>query len=340
MPERLPSRMRVELIYNPQSGPAVVRRELSHVVAWMASRGCEVTLHETSAPLEATELARDAASREVDLVVAVGGDGTVNEVASGLVHSNTVFGALPTGTTNVWALQMKIPALNPIGVNSRLARLTSERDQVPSLLSSLGYYRSILIDAARVLLEGRIVTVDVGRANDRYFLLWAGVGLDAAVTINVSPEHKKAFGTLAFVGATLETLRDYPSCEVTLTLDGRTQYVNTALVIVTNIQLYGGTLPMGARACVNDGKLDVCVFRGEGILNYVQHVLKVVSRQHVEDPQIDYLQASEILIESARPLPVHVDDEPFAMTPVSIQVVPRSLRVIIPRDAPDYLFAG
>jgi diacylglycerol kinase family enzyme len=332
--------MRVELIYNPQSGPAVVRRELAHVVAWLTSQGCEVVLHETSAPLEATDLARDAARREVDLVVAVGGDGTVNEVASGLVHSDTVFGVLPTGTTNVWALQMKIPTLNPIGINSRLARLTSERDELPSLLSSLGYYRSVLIDAARVLLEGRTVQVDVGKANDRYFLLWAGVGLDAAVTINVSLEHKKAFGPLSFVGATLETLRDYPCCEVKLTLDGQPQYVNTALVIVTNIQLYAGTLPMGARACVNDGRLDVCVFRGEGVLNYVQHVLKVVSRQHVQDPEIDYMQASEILVESARPLPVHVDDEPFAMTPVSIRVVPRSLRAIVPHAAPDHLFAG
>jgi diacylglycerol kinase family enzyme len=317
-----------------------VRRELAHVVSWLTLQGCEVVLHETSAPLEATDLARDAARREVDLVVAVGGDGTVNEVASGLVHSDTVFGVLPAGTTNVWALQMKIPTLNPIGINSRLARLASERAEKPSLLSSLGYYRSILVDAARVLLEGQVVQVDVGKANDRFFLLWAGVGLDAAVTTNVSPEHKKAFGPLAFVGATLETLRDYPCCEVRLTLDGQTQLVNTALVIVTNIQLYGGTLPMGVRACVNDGKLDVCVFRGEGILNYVQHVLKIVSRQHVQDPQIDYLQASEIVVESDRPLPVHVDDEPFAVTPVSIQVVPRSLRAVVPYAAPAYLFAG
>jgi diacylglycerol kinase family enzyme len=82
----------------------------------------------------------------------------------------------------------------------------------------------------------------------------------------------------------------------------------------------------------------VCIFKGDGLLNYLQHVFKVASRQHLEDPQIEYYQGHEIHIESSRPLPVHVDDEPFTETPVSFRVLPRALRVVLPKDAPRHLF--
>ena len=332
--------MRAELIYNAHAGSVVVRRELEAVVEYLERHGWEVAFHVTQAPRHATEIARSAAQRGADCVIAAGGDGTVNEVASGLVHTDTMLGVLPVGTTNVWALQMRIPALNWVGVNTQLARLASDLEERIDHLLPLSYYRTILLDAARVLVEGRVVTVDIGMAADRYFLLWAGVGLDAAITVNVSSEQKKAFGPLAFVGPALDVLRDYRSTDVTLTLDGQVIHVNTALIVVSNIQLYAGVLPIGARACVDDGQLDVCVFQGDGVLNYVQHVLKVASRQHLQDPKIDYYQGREIIIESSVPLPVHVDDEPFTETPVHVRVLPRSLRVIVPRDAPTALFVA
>lgn len=332
--------MRAELIYNPHAGPVALRRELEFVIAFMERAGWSVVIRETGAPLEATRLAREAASRGVEMVVAAGGDGTVNEVASGLAHTGTIMGVLPVGTTNVWALQMHIPAPNPVGANTRLARLVSDLEERIDLSLPLTYYRTVLLEAARVLVEGQVVTVDMGQANGRYFLLWAGVGLDAAVSVQVTPESKKAFGPLAFVGTALDTLRDYKSAQVKLTLDGQVKEVDTSLIVISNVQLYGGILPIGAQACVDDGKLDVCVFRGEGLFNYVQHVLKVVSRQHVQDPEIDYYQAQEILIEPDRPFPVHVDDEPFTYTPVSIHVVPRALRVVLPQNVPAELFVA
>ena len=90
----------------------------------------------------------------------------------------------------------------------------------------------------------------------------------------------------------------------------------------------------------DDGKLDVCVFKGEGLLNYAQHLFKVASLQHLRDPQIEYHQCQDLVVESSTPLPVHVDDEPFAETPVAIRVIPGALKVILPRNAPRDLFAG
>jgi len=331
--------MRASLIHNVHAGQMVVRRDLEQAVEYLEQRGWSVSLQETAAPLEATALARQAVQEDVDVVIAAGGDGTVNEVLAGLVNTNAVLGVLPVGTTNVWALQMRIPTVTSvIGPSPWLAKIMADLGERMEQILPVGFYRSVLLDAARVLVEGEIRTVDVGKANDRHFLMWAGVGLDAVVTQNVSSEDKKALGVWAFVGTALDTIREYQSTEAIVTLDGKARHVETPLIVCSNIQLYGGVLPLGARACVNDGKLDVCIFKGEGLFTFVHHVLRIVSRQHLRDPEIEYYQAEEIMVESAQPLPVHVDDEPFTQTPVTIRVLPRALRVLVPRNAPEYLF--
>ncbi len=331
--------VRAELIYNPNAGRCAVRRVMDCVAGFLECHGWTVTIRETGAPLEATALARQAAIREADVVIAAGGDGTVNEVASGLAHTETALGVLPVGTTNVWALQMRIPALNPIGPTPGLARWMTALEEQMDYALPINPYRSVLLNAARILVEGKTYRVDLGQVNDRYFLLWAGVGLDAAVTANVPLEDKKALGAWAFVGTGLDVLRDYKSARVRLTLDGKVKEVNSSLIVASNIRLYGGLLALGARARVDDGKLDVCVFKGEGLFNYAQHLFKVAMGQHLQDPQIEYYQAREVVVESSPPLPVHADDEPFTETPVTIRAVPGALRVILPHNAPYALFS-
>jgi len=332
--------MQAELIYNASAGRSDVRREIDSVLDYLERQGWRVTVHETHAPLEGIDLARRAAAKKIDVVIAAGGDGTVNEVASGLVHTDTALGVLPVGTTNVWALQMRIPVLSPIGPGAGLARWVVNLEEQLDYTLPVNPYRSVLLDAARILVEGETHTVDLGQANDRHFLLWAGVGLDAAVTASVSPENKKALGPWAFVGTALDVGRNYRSARVKLTLDGEVKEIDTSLVVVSNIQLYGGLVALGARARVDDGKVDVCVFMGEGLFNYAQHLFKVATGQHLRDPQIAYYQAREIIVESSHPLPVHVDDEPFAKTPVTIRTIPNALKVILPKNVPSALFCG
>jgi diacylglycerol kinase family enzyme len=311
------------------------------VLDYLAQSGWSVSVLETGAPAEATKLACRAAQEGADVVIAAGGDGTVSEVAGGLVGTNVGLGVLPVGTTNVWALQMRIPTVNPVfAPGHHLARLVGDLEERMDLSLPVSYQRTILLEAARVLVEGRSYLVDVGSVNDRPFLMWTGVGLDAAVTENVSFDDKKNYGMWAFVGAAIDAVREYESAEVRLTIDGTVTRVNTPLIVASNIQLYGGVLPLGARACVDDGRLDVCVFRGEGLFTFVQHVFRIVSRQHLRDPEIEYHQCTEMLVESAQPLPVHADDEPFGHTPVRIRVLPRALRVIVPQNVPRSLFSN
>jgi diacylglycerol kinase family enzyme len=330
--------MQAELIYNPYAGQVVVRREMEDTIAFLIRSGWTVDRQETHKPREAAELARNAVRHGAKVVIAAGGDGTVNEVASGLVGTDAALGVLPLGTTNVWALQMCIPVLNPMRPSTRVAKLLAGLEEITSWPLPANYHRKMLLDAAKVLVEGRTIAVDMGEVGGRYFLMWVGIGLDAAIVRRVSSKRKKVSGTWDYVIPTLGALRRYHSADVRVTLDGRVITGNSPLIVVSNIQLYGAVFPIGAKARVNDGKLDVCIFKGDGLFTFVHHVLKVLSRKHIQDPRVGYHQGSQIVIESAHPLPVQMDGEPFSETPVTIRALPSALKVIVSRNAPGSLF--
>jgi len=266
-----------ELIYNPYAGQVVVRHELEDVVALLGRSGWAVTWQETNKPLEATELTRRAVKRGAEVVIAAGGDGTVSEVANGLMNTDVALGVLPVGTTNTWALQMRIPSLNPMLPGRHLAKMVANLEERISRPLPANYYRRVLLDAARVLVKGHTVVVDMGEVSGRCFLMWAGIGLDAATVKSISIQEKRALGSWAYILNALGQARRYASTDVRLNLDGKEIKVSTPLIIISNIQLYGGMLSIGARACVDDAKLDVCVFKGDGFFTFVQHALNILS---------------------------------------------------------------
>ena len=330
--------VKAELIYNPRGGQVVVRHELEAVVSFLTRNGWSVTYRETTKPKEATQLARSAARNGAEVVIAAGGDGTVSEVASGLLHTETALGVIPVGTSNSWAIQMGIPALNPLLPSTSIAKMVSDIEERTKLSLPGNFYRKVLLDAAQVLVDRRSVAVDMGEVAGRYFLMWAGIGLDAAVLESVPPKEKAALGTWAYLLTALGAAGRRCSTDVQLTLDGKTTMVNTPLIVVSNIQLYGGIMAIGSRAGVNDAKLDVCIFKGDGFFTFVQHAVKVFSHQHLRDPSTEYYQCSEIVVASACALPVHVDGEPFTQTPVTIRVIPLALKTIVPKRVPGDLF--
>lgn len=331
--------MQAELIYNPSGGQVVVRHELDNVAAFLNRYGWSVTLRETSKPLEATELARYAVNRGARVIIAAGGDGTVNEVANGLVNTNAALGVLPVGTTNSWALQMGISALNPLLPGTQVVKMIAALEEIIARPLPANYYQKVLLDAARVLVEGHTVAVDMGKLSGRYFLMWAGIGFDAAVAQSIPLIEKRVLGAWAYVLPVIGAAYRYSGTDVWLNMDGKVVKVSTPLIAVSNIQLYGGLIAIGAKACLNDAKLDVCIFKGGGFFTFVQHAMKVLSHRHLQDPQVEYYQCREIVVESAQPLPVHVDGEPFTRTPVTIHTVPSSLNVIVPKTAPADLFS-
>lgn len=330
--------MKAELLYNPSGGQVDVRHELDEVVAYLDSFGWSVTLTITHEPLEAIELARHAVRKGAEVVIVAGGDGTINEAINGLLNTDAALGVIPVGTTNSWALQMGIPTLNPMIPGQKVGKFVTEIEERFAGPLSINIYKKVLLKAAKVLVEGRTVKIDVGEVSGRYFINWAGIGFDAQIVESISPKEKKALGSWAYVFNAIGAGSRYTSSEVCLTLDGKVVKTNSLLIVVSNIQLYGGVMAIGAKACVNDAKLDVCVFKGDGFFTFVQHAVNVLAHRHLQDPKVDYYQCSEIRIESTHPLPVHVDGESFTKTPVAIHTVPSSLKVIVPNNVPGNLF--
>jgi len=309
--------MKAHLIYNPTAGPWDVRRGLKRVRSYLRRRGWSVELQLTEKPGDATALARAAVQVGCDVVVVAGGDGTVNEAVNGLVGTKTALGVLPVGTGNMWAKQLGIPTYtltNPLRLR----------------------------EAAAGLAEGSVRLVDVGQVNNRYFLCWAGIGLDAQVTAEMEPRQRrtKRLGVLPYAIAAVLVARDFQGVRTRVFLDGSVVRGRTLLILVSNIQQYIGMLHVAREAQMDDGLLDVFVFKGLGFQYAVRHLLKIISRRYLQDPQIVHRQARHIEVWTEWAMPVQVDGDPIGTTPVTLKVVPLALRVLVPPSAPPGLFTS
>ncbi len=313
-----PRRTDVLLIYNPTAGPrGELRRNLDRVVGYLTERGWHVTIRATRKPGDATELARAAVAARCKAVLVAGGDGTIHEAVNGLVGSDTALGVLPIGTGNVWAKEIGLPTLGLTQIDRLLA-------------------------AARMLVDGEVRWVDVGRANGRFFLNCAGVGIDSTVAAHVEPRTrvaKQLGGILTYVVAGLSIARDFGGVRSTIIIDGRVIRTMMLLVVVSNIQLYGGLVKMSPEARLDDGLLDIRVFKGMGAAWIFRHLAGVFTNRHLRNPMVSHYQGRRVSIYTAEPFPLQLDGEPVGMTPVSLEVVPRALRVLVPRAAPADRFA-
>jgi len=132
--------------------------------------------------------------------------------------------------------------------------------------------------------------------------------------------------------------RDFSGIRTTVVIDGRAIRAKTILVLVSNIQLYGGLVRITPEACMDDGQLDIRIFRGMGSSWVLRHTAGVFINRHLRDPRVTYHRGRRVTVYTSEPCPVQLDGEPIGMTPISIEVVPRALRVLVPRKAPADLF--
>lgn len=293
--------IRVRVILNPQAGQAEHLDNIDRACAIWQEHGWHVDRHNTAYPGHATELARDAATEGYDLVVAAGGDGTVNEVVNGIVGTQTALAALPVGTGNVWVRELRLP-------------LRSDA-------------------AATALLEGAAYSIDLGQADDRYFLMMAGIGFDAAVTRATRPESKRRFGIFAYLFQALKTARDMRGTRARLVLDGRPIKGNVLMVVIGNSRLYAGFLQITHHANLIDGMLDVAVITGRSARSAPLHIISILLRRYSFNPDLRYYRAREVTISGVAPLDVQVDGDTIGVTPMTFRVVPGALRVWLPPQA-------
>lgn len=308
--------MRADLIWNPMAGQRDAQQPLREAVEALEEGGWHVRVREAAHPSDCMGLARSAVAEGAGVVIAAGGDGTVNAVANALVGSRAALGVLPLGTGNVWAKQLGLPAWG-----------------LPM--------RHPVREAARGLLEASVRRVDVGRANGRYFLLWTGVGIDAQVAHEVEPlvELRHRLGNVLYAVTGLTVALSFTGTHSTVVLDNRIERRRVVLMIVANIQLYGGGLfQLAPAAYLDDGYLDVFLFRGQGLAATLHHLFSVLTRYHMRDPQMIYYRARTIDIYTDKPMAVQVDGEAAGETPLHVEVVPQALRVLVPPSTPSSLF--
>lgn len=310
--------MRLCFIVNPAAGSGGFQKLVIEAADRLSQFGCSVERVETSCKGDAIRLARQAAAERFDVAVAVGGDGTINEVCNGLVGSETALGVLPAGTANVYAADVGIPIwwpLNPSAVHN----------------------------AAEVIVTGQRRRIDLGRlrltdGTERYFLMWCGIGLDAAISQAIKPGDTRRLGYAAWILSGLMVTFDFMGTRSTILTDEGLVKGRVLLAVVSNGQLYGRIWRMAPEAKMDDGLLDVAIMMGHGWPSTVKHLAGLTFRQHVKDPDFHLYRSKLLALSAKEALPVHVDAEPVGTTPVEIEVVPQALSVIVPQNAPQNLF--
>lgn len=294
--------MRMLIIANPLSGKGAAKRVMPKVKDFFNKNYIETDIYFTKGQNDATIAAKNAMkSGRYDIMVASGGDGTVNEVVNGIVgvgqKKKVKFGIIPLGTENVLAQETGIP-FDPIKASSVIMGMKSRK-------------------------------MDVGRANGRYFVLMAGIGFDAHVATKVEPLLKKLIGSAAYQLTAWNELFNYKHSELEITIDGHKR-VKGSYVVIGNTKLYGAKLKITHLANIYDGLLDVCIFKGKDVFSFIRFALGAMTRQHLRLGDIEYHKAKNVLIKSRPKALCHVDCEVIGTTPINIEVVPKAIDLIVP----------
>jgi len=180
-----------------------------------------------------------------------------------------------------------------------------------------------------------VYRVDLGQAGDRYFLLMAGIGLDAEIVKAVPPTLKKHFGVLAFIIAGAHRVLGFGGERAIVDIDGVRRVRWLRLAVVGNTRLYGGLVTMTHEAYIDDGLLDIAIFTNRGsVLAHLQQLAHVFLRR--PDPQAgyEYFRGREIRIWTRHRLEVQVDGEHYSQTPITLRVAPLALSVRLPKAGP------
>ncbi|HWE62274.1 MAG TPA: diacylglycerol kinase family protein [Chloroflexota bacterium] len=297
---------RVLIVNNPAAGRPAAHRAVTRLAQRLRQLQWQVDVAGTDYQGHATELTAQAVSQGFALVVAAGGDGTINEVIQSLAGSPTALGVLPVGTANVWAADTGIPA---------------DPDALAALLD-----------------RGAASSIDVGRAGSRYFLLMAGVGFDAAVVQGLQPDLKRRVGRWAYAVTAANLARHYAGTSMRLRLDGVELRHTVLMLVIGNTRRYAGSFRLTPNAMVDDGRLDVCIVPGSRLLRSPAQTGAVLTGAPLLRRALHCRQAASIEIDAAQPLPVQLDGDFAGWTPLHVEAVPGALRVVVPKQRANGLF--
>ncbi len=293
---------RFALIANPVAGGGMARSAAIAASEFMDRRGAPVQVQWTQGAGHATQLAQAAVASGATRVIACGGDGTLNEVAAGLLGSRTALGVIAAGRGNDFAQALRLPLL--------------------------------VRDAVAVALGPHRAAVDVGRMNNRVFLTVAAVGFDAEVARRVLAGAFKFLGRHAYLAGTLQLLLRYRAAEMTIRGDFGERRGRYFLVATGNTDRYGGGIRITPGASPHDGMLDCCLIRDHSRVRLLRRLHSAFGGGHVRFPEVEMVRTAALQVEAHPPVPAAADGEMAGSTPVVIQVEPQALAVLLAAPAP------
>lgn len=303
------AKLHTKVIVNPVAGARSTLRKWRIISRLLERIGLSFDFNYTEGVGHAMELARAAASDGYRYLVAVGGDGTVNEVANGILRSpnaaSTALGVVSTGTGSDFARSTGIP-----------------RDYAAAC-SNLTSPKRLSIDAGVVEYQKD------GETRERFFVNSAGVGFDAAVVKATNSFPKFFGGTVPYVGGLLRTLFLYKNKPVVMRLEEGEDSRKVLAITVANGNYCGGGMRIAPLAELGDSLLDVVVIGDMGKFELLKEFPTVYKGTHINHPKVVMKKTSRLSIESAEPMLLYADGEMLGECPVSFRVVPAALKVVV-----------
>ena len=294
--------MRIVLIANPASGTAQGSDALGEVQQQLRSAGHDVHVRETAARGDAERFAHDSAASGVDIVVAVGGDGTLNEVVNGVASA-------PDG------LERCAIGLIPAGTGNDFAR-------------TLGMAESDVALAA--LAAGHERRVDLVSLGDRVFLNASAGGFTAETSANVSSGMKQAVGTLAYLIGGARAVLEYEPVGVRVEWEGRSLEADLQLFAICNGAYIGGGHQLAPTARPDDGLMEVCLVRATSTLDFLALLPRLSSGHHVDDDDVAYFRTRAVTLSFSRTIKINTDGEVLEAARCEYVMRPGAVRLIAP----------
>jgi YegS/Rv2252/BmrU family lipid kinase len=283
------------IIANPAAGTGAAQRRAPRLLTELKRAGVACELAWTSLRDSAATLAEAAPTAE--MIVCVGGDGTLNEVVNGLGGRSARVAVFPAGTANVLARDFRLP--------------TSPRR------------------AAKMIAEGRTRRLDVGRVGERRFGLFVGAGLDAAVVRERAALPRTRFGWTAYAEPLVRALRDYDFPPISVVVDGE-DCVEAAAVLIANVAGYGGPFRPVPDADPADGRLDVCLMQSGTPRDAARHMWRAARGRLLESEDVFRARGRRIELGSPGDVPVQIDGDAAGQLPVRVELTGEQVQIVRP----------
>jgi len=293
--------VKIRVLYNPCSGSQLrTREDLDQLRSTFGSYDLQTEIIRLTEKYQCTVLARQAVEEGCQMVVVVGGDGTVNEAVCGLVNSDVILGIIPTGSGNGISRTLGIP-LNPS-------------------------------EACRVIAEGESRRIDVGLLNGHHFLGVAGVGYDALVGYLFEQKWGKQRGLWSYFLSALVGYFQYRPYPIQLQIGRETRSVAPLLVTIANTTQFGGGAIIAPQAEPDDGLFDICIIHHLNLIQALYYWPRLFSGRIDTVPQWEMMRTDALELTSDQPVPVHVDGDFLELSAhVRISLVPGGVSVRVPR---------